>query len=123
MTARVVFFAAMLLSACVTEPPEQRRDVSNQGTVCLDGAEIKVDFGTCLSSSCNTLVGASCTASIDADTITVTSVGEVVTAGGSCTNDCRSALTQCDVTGGDASMATKLNYGGQETTDFVCLAP
>jgi len=126
MHTRAIILAslsALTLFACDMEPEERRTDISDKGTACLDGAEVKVDFNTCLSSSCDTLEGASCTATLSGDTITVTSSGTVVSVGDECTADCGFSTTTCAVTGGDATTATKISYAGQETTELGCTTP
>ncbi len=125
MHLRAYILPAVTLLAMIscTELAERRRDVDNEGAACVSGEQVKVDFGTCLSSSCDTLEGASCMATLEGDTITVTSVGTVVSAGNACTNDCRFATTTCDVTGGDLTAATKISYAGQESADLACTAP
>ncbi len=124
MKRHVLGLAVLLCAstACVTE---QSRDLSGEGVACLDGATIKVDFQTCLSSSCDTLEGASCEAALSGDTIMVTSAATVVSDSGAsaCTADCGLATTSCAVTGGDASAATTISYAGSETTELGCTDP
>lgn len=59
---------------------------------------IAVDFGLCLSSSCDTLRRATCEATRDGSVITVTARADVVSdTSGGCTDDCGSANARCDL--------------------------
>lgn len=88
-------------------------DISGDGSACLDGEEILVDFATCLSSSCDTLT-ASCETSLEGDTVVVTSTATVATTVNvDCTADCGLAQTTCTLPAG-ATEATQIRYG--ETT-------
>lgn len=98
--------------------------LDNQGTACVDEAAgtVQIDFETCLSSSCDTLEGASCNATWSGDTLTVTSTASVVSTGGDCTADCGFATASCDLPDGVDVDAGTLSYGGAEVAlaDAAC---
>jgi hypothetical protein len=118
-----ILMFTLTLTACGPAEPEVRTtDVSNQGTACIQDGAFIVDFDRCLSSSCDTLVGASCEANVDGDTVTVTSAGSIESLTGpdvSCTTDCGFARVECTLTG-DLGGVTTIAYAGSETTDLDC---
>lgn len=73
------------------------------GTVCVSGTadqphEIKVDFGLCLSSSCDQLVEASCTVEQSGVDLKVTGKATIRSEGGPntvCTTDCGMVSATC----------------------------
>ena len=114
---------ALGLTACGPAGQDVRTtDVSNSGSACIrDTNEVLVNFDRCLSSSCDTLVDASCTATVDGTTLVVTSAGTIetdLTADG-CTSDCRSSWTTCAITG-DPSAVTEIAYADGTTTELGC---
>jgi hypothetical protein len=113
---------ALLAIACdpavVGDPVETTLD--DQGTACVSDAAVAVDFQTCMSSSCDTLVDASCEATLDGEVLTITSTGTHVSQGGMCTDDCGQATVSCDLPDGWEA-ATSLTYGGaSQAVDAVC---
>jgi len=98
--------------------------IDNQGTACVDEAAgtVEIDFETCLSSSCDTLEGASCNATWAGDTLTVTSTGSVVSTGGDCTADCGFATTSCELPEGVDLAGGTLAYADTEValSDAAC---
>lgn len=78
---------------------------------------IAVDFGLCLSSSCDTLRRATCEATRDGSVITVTARADVVSdTSGGCTDDCGSANARCDL-GVLPEGTYELRYG-EESVQF-----
>jgi len=71
---------------------------------------IMVDFGLCLSSSCETLRRATCEATRDGSVISVTARADVVSDSGDCTDDCGSATARCDL-GALPEGTYELRYG------------
>lgn len=72
---------------------------------------IVVDFGLCLSSSCDTLRRATCETTRDGSVITVTARADVVSDNsGGCTDDCGSANARCDL-GALPDGTYELHYG------------
>jgi hypothetical protein len=72
---------------------------------------IVVDFGLCLSSSCDTLRRATCEATREGSVISVTARADVVSDNsGGCTDDCGSASARCDL-GALPEGTYELRYG------------
>lgn len=86
----------LALGACTDEVEHV-----DTGRACVRGApeqahEVSVDFGLCLSSSCDEVVESSCTATLDGDTIVVEASATVRSSSrGPCTLDCRPAVASC----------------------------
>lgn len=98
----MVLAGLLWLGACSGRDDETEHvDV---GGACVSGEQgqphdVAVDFGLCLSSSCDELVEASCTAMLEGTTITVEASATVRTKTGrnvACTADCNSATASCD---------------------------
>ena len=97
----------LFLLACTAGSPPGIETITttNTGSVCLEApvadgdGQITVDPNLCLSSSCDTLISATCTATLDGSTITVTSefVVESQTGDVSCTDDCGLPMATCTV--------------------------
>ncbi|MEM7152176.1 MAG: hypothetical protein AAF799_05000 [Myxococcota bacterium] len=82
----------------------QKNEHVDRGQACVNNNEdgshsVDVDFGICLSSSCDSLDEASCTAVVDGDTITIRASAIVTSPRGfaDCTADCRGVSTDCEV--------------------------
>lgn len=110
----------IVLWACGTGSVE---NTVTEGTACADDAsgEITFTFDTCLSSSCDTLSSASCTATLSGDTLTVTGEAVIVSEGDECTDDCGAAVATCqmpELPSEDVSVVV----GDQTLTldEFVC---
>ena len=145
MTIRHAFAAALLLvfTGCGQATPDDAEpdareeegdqeieyrtfDYSNQGRACISddpgyGPLVLVDLETCLSSSCDGRGESSCTATVDGDTLTVTSQAETRSAVGDveCTNDCLPFIIQCTVEGDLADVAS-ITYAGNTTQMVEC---
>jgi hypothetical protein len=80
--------------ACTEEPVTT---TVTEGTACVDsGIEtITFTFDTCLSSSCDTLDSATCTATISGEVVTVTGEAVVTSVGDECTADCGIVTAEC----------------------------
>ncbi|MDP2305093.1 MAG: hypothetical protein Q8P18_03620 [Pseudomonadota bacterium] len=120
MIAITLLFA---LLACDSEGWEPIIQV-DEGTSCLEAATadgtgtITVDANVCLSSSCSRNATASCAATLDGTTITVTSefaweeaTGETL----DCTADCGMLAASCDV-GPLAAGSYLIVHGAESTT-------
>ncbi len=91
----------VLLGACTSEDETEHVDV---GGACVEGEQgqahdVAVDFRLCLSSSCDELVEASCTTTLEGNTLTVEASATVRSKSGpnvSCTLDCGSVTTSCE---------------------------
>ena len=105
--------------ACTTTPTRVEVDVSNKGNACVDDGAVRVDFQTCLSSSCDTLE-ASCVVTLDGETLVVTSEATVTSEGDICTTDCGTATTTCALPEGWEA-ANSLSYAGNTAAvDAAC---
>lgn len=84
----------LLLLGC---EPEPTAITVTDGTACVDdGIEtITFTFDTCLSSSCDTVESASCTATLSGETVTVTGEVVVLREGDECTADCGIVTAEC----------------------------
>lgn len=109
------------LFACDDEPEVRTETLTDVGVACLhsDGT-IRLDFETCLSSSCDTLVSATCAGSLDGDTLTITSEAVIDSQGDECTDDCGFVGATCT---GDAPAAVEgitVSIGGQTAALAAC---
>lgn len=92
----------MLLTLAACADPITTETLTDEGTVCVDGTDVTVDFGACLSSSCDTLVSASCEATLEGSVVTVHAEAVIESQGTECTADCGLVVTTCalpDLTG------------------------
>lgn len=104
------------------EPPTiTTLDHADVGTACVSGSidqphEVAVDFGLCLSSSCDQLVAASCTAEQSGADLKVTGKATVIRTGGPdtiCTADCGRVTAKCSVPA-LAAGTYQLSYAGKQ---------
>lgn len=108
------------------EPGAIIQTLENQGFACISGAAdqahtIEVDFGTCMSSSCDRLQSASCTIEQSGAELIVQGTAEISHARNeACTDDCRHAKATCS-TGPLAAGSYTLVYAGQRTDVVVPL--
>jgi len=72
-------------------------EVENEGEMCREDTEITIQFDFCMSSSCDTLLLATCETGHTSDGIVVTSHAAVESTGGSCSTDCRWATATCEL--------------------------
>lgn len=115
---RTLFPLLALLCGCPT--PVTSVDLEDVGSACISDGEVLVDFNQCLSSSCDTLVDAQCTAVLDGTTLTVTATATIESEAGDCTADCGFATVSCDLPAG-ADAATEIVYGEATTAiDAAC---
>jgi hypothetical protein len=86
----------------------------DSGALCTqEDGTLKVDFQTCLSSSCDTLLSAVCTATLDDDLLTVTATAEIESQiGGMCTDDCGFVEASCDGPYIEDTSVVRVSYGG-----------
>jgi hypothetical protein len=74
---------------------------TDQGTVCLAGTpggshSVEVDFGVCMSSSCDSVVESSCNTTLSGTDLTITATATVEHKGGACTADCGALTVECE---------------------------
>ena len=110
----------LLLSAC--DPPVEIRTLTDEGTVCLnDNGKVQVDFPGCLSSSCDTLVSATCTVTLVDGTLEVHATAEIHSQGTTCTSDCGLIQATCDMPLVEDPETVVFSYAGQTTAlDAEC---
>lgn len=113
------------LACAPTDPATETHTTTNEGSVCLEApvvdtdGVITVDPGLCLSSSCDTLVSGTCTATLDGTTITVSSEFVVESLSGevTCTTDCGMPTATCTVGPLPAGTYTVVHGESSETVD------
>ena len=113
--------ALLCLAACDLGPKVTTTTITDEGTVCLnDAGQVEVTFPGCLSSSCDTLTSATCTAELDGELIVVHGEAVIDSEGEECTADCGIIQATCDLPDG-ADSATGFSYAGEETAlDAEC---
>jgi hypothetical protein len=110
LRSSMALLSVMLLGACATE-----EDHVDEGTACVAGEvgqphDVSVDFGLCTSSSCDEVLHASCSATLEGTTLTVEATARIRSKDGQCTEDCVSVTTDCQ-TPALAAGAYTLVYG------------
>ena len=128
--------AAALVSSIVLGlvgcgPGTTDKTVENDGKACIFGtgtspedgidagaASIRVYVNTCLSSSCDTVKSKSCEATLEGDTVSVTSRVTIASEQGACTDDCGGVQVDCEVGMVEAGDFT-LTHGGESTAITV----
>lgn len=96
LRSTIVLLGSMLLGACATE-----EDLVDQGMACVSGEagqphDVSVDFGVCKSSSCDEVLHASCSATLEGTTLTVEATARIRSKDGPCTEDCGSVTAECE---------------------------
>ena len=128
--------ASLLLWAC-----GGRTDTftfADEGALCLSsnpdgGLHVRVQFPTCLSSTCDHVLGTSCAVAVSGDEITVTSSGAYESPlRGSCSADCKALFAECDseepLASGDYTLVhgeggAELTLPSDATGRFTDMAP
>lgn len=111
------------LLACVTTEPTITT-ITDEGSVCLnDDGMVEVTFTGCLSSSCDTLTSATCTATLVDGVIEVHGEAVVETVGDTCTADCGMIVATCEMPLVEDPDGVVFSFGGTETPlDAECEA-
>lgn len=114
------FLPLSLLLAC--EPEVTTTTMTDEGTVCLnDAGEVQVTFPGCLSSSCDTLVGATCTAELVDGQLVVHAEAVIEHQGDECTTDCGIIQATCEMPLIEDPDTVVFLYAGTETPlDAAC---
>lgn len=113
-------FLLMLLVACDgassdSASTKTTRTAVDNGTACLDDSgQILVIFQECLSSSCDTLVSATCTATLEGDTLVVHAEAVIDSVGVTCTADCGQVSATCAPPLIEDPDTVTLSYAGTE---------
>lgn len=101
----------LLLAAC--GPVVASTTHTNEGALCLaEDGTLTLDFGVCLSSSCDSVTSQSCTVINDASGVQIESVLVIASELGDCTADCGIVTMTCGDAPLDASV-TEVTYGGE----------
>jgi hypothetical protein len=124
----VVSFLTVIVS-CDDDP--ERRTLRDTGAACVNGPafgdctvrsiasgeplRIDVDFATCTSSSCDTVLNAACHASRSGSIITVEAEAVIETQGNECTDDCGFVTASCELEALPEG-TYELRYGDETTT-------
>lgn len=90
--------------------------LTDEGTACLtDAGEIRVSFPGCLSSSCDTLISATCTAELVDGVLEVHAEAVIESVGDVCTEDCGYIQATCAAPVIEDPESVVLSYAGSET--------
>jgi hypothetical protein len=115
VNAKASFVVLLAAAGCTDEDYEGQ--VSNQGTLCVRPAgaeaaevacpvyafeaerslELEVDFGICLSSTCDHDATAKCSATVEGSVVTVKAQGSYVHEGDECSDDCGFLVARCEL--------------------------
>ncbi|MCA9569132.1 MAG: hypothetical protein KC656_14890 [Myxococcales bacterium] len=90
-------------------------ELEDVGLFCRDttDGELVVDFGVCLSSSCDTLLEATCSGELVGDELVVTATVRYETDGDECTDDCGRARAECRLPTLTDTEGLTVRYGTQ----------
>lgn len=115
-----MFTVLLALWACV--PETTVTTLSSEGSVCLtDSGELQVTFPGCLSSSCDTLVSATCEATLVDGVLEVTAEAIIESEGDQCTSDCGLIQATCEMPLVEDPSTVVVRYAGEESTlDAEC---
>lgn len=98
-------------------------EITTLTSACADGDDLIVQFAGCLSSSCDTLVSASCEAELSGGNLRVTGKATVDHQGRECTDDCGLISASCRIPeGAEGSAIVQLggDDGGELLQDAAC---
>jgi hypothetical protein len=111
----------LLVSVACGEPEPTTETLTDVGVACLhsDGT-VRLDFETCLSSSCDTLISATCAGSLDGDTLTITSEAVIESQGEECTDDCGFVGATCTGDAPAIADGVTVSIGGETAALAAC---
>lgn len=101
-------------NVCVLAQDEAARDPFNCAKLDFSADSpltFSVDFGICLSSSCDSEARASCRASVEGSIVTVSAEGSYHHEGDECTEDCGSLRASCELELGEGDY--EIRYAGK----------
>lgn len=116
----LALFAFLAGAGC---SPEVVTDtVANEGSVCQnDAGDIEVTFPGCLSSSCDTLVSATCEATLVGGVLEITAEAVIESVGETCTMDCGIIQARCEMPLIEDPQTVVFEYAGEQTAlDAEC---
>lgn len=103
-----------LFFACA--PEITTRTLEDEGSVCLDDeGQVQVTFPDCLSSSCDTLVSAECTATLVDGVLEVHAKAVIESQGTECTADCGLVQASCEMPLVEDPDTVQSSYAGELT--------
>lgn len=106
-------FTLILMLACGGGDKLRSQTLTDQGTVCLSDGMVQVNFPGCLSSSCDTVVESSCTATYAEGVVTVHAHVTVEREGQICTEDCGAITATCEMPAVDDPENDLFLYAGE----------
>jgi hypothetical protein len=111
---------ALALAACAD--PVTSRTLTDEGTACIDEAgDIEVTFPGCISSSCDTVVSATCSAELVDSVVVVTGEAVIESQGDMCTDDCGIVQATCAAPELPDGAEITISYAGTEVAiDAEC---
>ena len=117
-----MFALLALLSAAGCAPEVTTDTVQDKGSVCQnDAGDIEVTFPGCLSSSCDTLVSATCEATLVDGVLEVTAEAVIESVGETCTMDCGIIQATCEMPLIEDPETVVFSYAGEQTAlDAEC---
>lgn len=106
--------ALALVGGC--EDPVTTTTLTDEGTACInDDGDVQVTFPGCLSSSCDTLVGATCEAVLVSGVLEVHAEATIESQGTECTADCGEIVATCAAPLIEDPETVTISYAGVET--------
>ena len=109
---------SLMLSACDDKADDSGVHTSTatwtEGQLCLEAGSFAVDFTGCISSSCDTVLSAACTATLTGTALDVTAEAVIRTVGNECTADCGLVEGGCAVPAG--SEGATVSWNGMTAT-------
>lgn len=97
-------------------PVTSTETLTDVGTACVNASgDVEVSFPGCLSSSCDTLTSATCTAELVDGVLVVHAEAVIVHEGDICTDDCGFIGASCPMPLVEDPDSVVLSYGGTET--------
>lgn len=111
-----------ILAALACAPKSWTTTITDEGTVCLnDAGEVQVTFPGCLSSSCDTVLSAECSAELVDGVLEVHGTAVIESIGGECTADCGYIQATCEAPLIEDPETVVFSYAGVETAlDVAC---
>ena len=90
-------------------------EVEDEGQMCREDTEITIQFDFCMSSSCDTLLSATCETGHTNEGVVVTSHAAVESTGGVCSTDCQWVTATCDLPN-EWTEDDTISHGDETTT-------
>ena len=105
-----VILTAAALAACAS-PPATTSTVTEVAAFCASANDgeltVRVEFATCVSSSCDTVTASSCTLTESGGVVSIAAEATISTEGKVCTADCGLVESTCTLTLPDGSVTVQ----------------